>query len=606
MVDPAGHAERRSDAAEREINDLGATPRDVNRRQLLPALAPSAGSAPGAASNTVVQVEAVDARMLALMRCVLAFSALAIIWIDPLEPARLVELTYGSLATYCIYSAAVALISYRADWPPPHRALHWLDVAFYAYLVALTEGTSSIFFQFFLFAILVASFSRGFREGFSVTLASFVLFTTVGVVLAPAGAAFELDRTLIRAVYLFVFGYMLAHWGGYEGLLKRRLRLLQEINYLWNPRLGVEHAIDSNLDRLLDFYGASSCVLVLRRPGTPPDYVMHSASREKPGESTIASPLAESAAQALLRLPGTVAAYYHDPAGPWPIKYQGCAAYDLEAQARTRAFFAECEALANLLDARALITVPYAQRDGTTGRIFLTAARDGFTQSDIDFLVQVASAISTVVENMHLMEELISRAAEHERLAISRDLHDTTVQPYIGLKLSLEALQRAAGPVNPLSQPISELVAMAEMMIRDLRSYAETLREKAPLPGEFLVAAVRRQIERLARFYAIDVELTSDVSSRLKGRLAAEAFQIVAEALSNILRHTTARKAFVSILCDNSSLLLKIGNEAQYDPHAGEAFKPRSIDERTKALGGALQVESRPDGCTVVHVTIPL
>jgi len=88
--------------------------------------------------------------MLVLMRCLLAFSALAIIWIDPAEPTRLVELTYASLALYCVYGGLVALISYRSGWPAPGRALHWVDVYFYGYLVALTEGTSSIFVYFFV------------------------------------------------------------------------------------------------------------------------------------------------------------------------------------------------------------------------------------------------------------------------------------------------------------------------------------------------------------------------------------------------------------------------------------------------------------------------
>lgn len=136
--------------------------------------------------------------MLVLMRCLLAFSALAIIWIDPAEPTRLVELTYASLALYCAYSAGLAYASYRSGWPAPARMLHWVDVVFFAALVSLTEGTSSIFFYFFFFSILVASFGWGFREGLSVTAASFALFTTVGLAFAPAGERFELNRTLLR------------------------------------------------------------------------------------------------------------------------------------------------------------------------------------------------------------------------------------------------------------------------------------------------------------------------------------------------------------------------------------------------------------------------
>lgn len=391
----------------------------------------SAPTRPGlgsSASPTVDPAETVDARMIVLTRCMLAFSALAIIWIDPSEPARLVELTYGSLAIYCIYSAALALISSRADWPAPKRALHWVDILFYAYLVGLTEGTSSIFFYFFFFAILVASFAWGFRESLAVTLASFALFTTVGLTFAPTGDEFELNRTLIRAVYLFVFGYMIAYWGGYEALLKRRLKLLREINNLWNPRFGVAHAVGTNLDRLLAFFGGTSCVLVLRRSTVPPSCLMYTASLQKPEQSPLPSLITEGAAEALLHLPDTVAAYYHDPAVSWLQRFRGHAAYDVRTLKRTADFPAECEALANLLDAQALITVPYAESDGTTGRIFVVAGDMGFTRADIEFLTQAMSAFSTVVDNMRLTEELISQASKQERLAISRDLHDSTIQ----------------------------------------------------------------------------------------------------------------------------------------------------------------------------------
>jgi signal transduction histidine kinase len=298
--------------------------------------------------------------------------------------------------------------------------------------------------------------------------------------------------------------------------------------------------------------------------------------------------------------------FYHDPAGSWRRRLLGYYAYDFDLQVRTDAFLSDCAAFANLLDTQAFVTVPYAQRDGTAGRIFLTTADGGFSRADIDFLVQVSDSMSTVVENMSLVEELISKAAEHARQNISRDLHDTTIQPYIGLKLALDALQREAGENNALSGRISELVDMTEMTVRDLRNYASELKEKAAMAGEFLVSAVRKQTERLGRFYGVNVEVKSDVSPRLQGRLAAEAFQIISEGLSNVLRHTTAKNAFVSILCENSHLLLQVGNDAGTGADASKKFMPRSIQERAQALGGKTFVERRRDGHTVVHVTIPM
>jgi len=153
---------------------------------------------------------------------------------------------------------------------------------------------------------------------------------------------------------------------------------------------------------------------------------------------------------------------------------------------------------------------------------------------------------------------------------------------------------------------LGELIEMANMTIRDLREYAANLRDKAPLPGDFLVSAVNKQAERYRRFYGIDVEVKSHVNGQLNSRLAAESFQIVAEGLSNVLRHTSARRAFVQILCEEANLLLKIGNEAAPGPEPVPDFVAWSIQERAGELGGTTFTERSVDGYTVVHVNIPI
>ena len=557
------------------------------------------------ASQSAAGVETLDARMLVVARCALAFTAL-VTWIPASEHGRWTALAYPSLLVYCAYSAMIGLNSYRLGWPVPGRILHWVDVLFYGYLVEITSGTSSVFFYFFFFAIMIASFSRGFREGMAVTLAAVAMLVAIEFAFSRTGNPFGFDRTLTRPVFLLVLGYLIAYWGGYESLSRRRLKLLQEINNLWNPRFGVDHAIGSNLQRLLEFYDASACILVLRWAATPPRCAMYRASAGKPGQSLKPSSIVDSAAAELLRLPDTLAAFYHDPEASWRNRFRGHGARDVAGRAQPGAVVGELTGLANLLDAPAFITVPYAQREGTAGRLYVISARGGFDRSDIDFLAQASGALAAIVENMYLMEELITKASEHERLKISRDLHDTTIQPYIGLKLALDALQREGGSGNPLSPRIADLIDMAGMTIRDLRNYAATLKEKTSIPGDFLVAAVNKQAERMQRFYGIDVEVRCDISPQLTGRIAAEAFQIIFEGLSNVLRHSAGKSAFVHVLCENSDLLLRIGNEASDGAPEAPDFTPRSINERTRALGGKLSVERRADGYTVVQALIPM
>ena len=121
--------------------------------------------------------------------------------------------------------------------------------------------------------------------------------------------------------------------------------------------------------------------------------------------------------------------------------------------------------------------------------------------------------VSKVVENLQLLDQLVSSAAEHERVMISRDIHDAAVQPYIGLRLGLEALYRDGGATSPLSQKILDLVEMANATVRDLRGYTRGLLEGTEIPGGSLGAAILMQTERHKRFHGLDVTTDVDVEA---------------------------------------------------------------------------------------------
>lgn len=538
-----------------------------------------------------------DSRMLVLLRCVLALSAFSIVAAP--SAGRTFDIwLYGPLAVYCIFSIVVAIEWARRDWPDTPRLMHWADVLFYIDFFAML-GTGQIYFiLFFFYPVLVASFSWGFREGVLVTLVSTVLYATLGLVEGISHA----EDVLIAATGLMVFGYVLSYLGVYEHQFRNRLRLLKEINSPWNPRFGVDYVNSVNLELLRNFYDASSCVLMLRRRNSPADYVMYTVNKSKSARTNSPGKVGGEVFEALMRLPDSLGAYYHDPEGEWWMRYRGYAGFDFDLGVKTKAFESECAAWMNLLDTKAFVTVPYSH-DATTGRLFLMMDDGWFSQADIEFMAQAADTMATVSENISLIEELVSRAAESERLAMLRDLHDSTIQPYIGLKLALDGLYREAGEQNSLAPRIADLVEMADFTIRDLRNYAKNLKDNSPMAGEFLMDAVAKQAERLRRFYGIEVSIRSEISVELKGKVAAEAFHIIAEGLSNVLRHTSAKNAFVNVRCEESCLLLEIGNEVDAAP---TDFMPRSIKERVAANGGQVIVEPRSDQHTIVHVTLPM
>jgi len=534
--------------------------------------------------------ESVDARMVALMRSMLAVSALAIFVFDPFQPSHFSTGIYVALLCYGVYSTALCIAITGGRMPLPLRSHHWIDAAVCVVLVALAQGVTDMFFYFFFFAIVVASFSRGFREGLTLTAISVALFVIISLYAAKPGIKVDFDELVTRPVFLLVLGYMTAYWGGKELLMRRRLRLLRDLAEAANPRLGIDHARDQGLHRLLEFFGARSCVLVSPR-GESAELVMYRLDAR--GRRALPQPLTAESAQALLGLPADFSTAWH-PGRP-------LAKPELRAQ---------CERLANLLEAQFFATVPYEPREGSHGRLYLAAAQR-LSDADAEFLRQAVGQIAAVADKLALMEAIMAGAAQLERSRISRDIHDTTVQPYIGLTLGLEALQRRLEESSPVRKQLDELVEMARLVVHDLRAYVARLRREdatgaaTSWPAEHLMAGLREHLERYHSFYGIEVELRSDKNSALSDRVAAEAYQIVCEGLANIHRHTPAKRAFVELRFKPDSLAIEIGNEcARAVPPV--AFMPRSIAERAQALGGTTTVELHERGHDIVRVAIPL
>jgi hypothetical protein len=103
---------------------LGVTP--AQGIDLSPSVNPFTGRI---ASQSAGGVETLDARMLVVARCALAFTAL-VTWIPASEHGRWIALAYPSLLVYCVCSVMIGLNSYRLVRPgfrlTPYRLVYTL------------------------------------------------------------------------------------------------------------------------------------------------------------------------------------------------------------------------------------------------------------------------------------------------------------------------------------------------------------------------------------------------------------------------------------------------------------------------------------------------
>lgn len=539
-----------------------------------------------------------DISLIARMRVVLAITALMTVTIDPIglgTPEPFTLLVFGA---YTAQSFLLYAFSERARPLGQTRLVHWIDVIWFTLILILTGPSNSFFFLFF-FAILTSAFRWGFDEGARVTLASALLFCLSGLRSADDAA---LARLLLRTAFLLGLGYMVVHWAQASIDQRRRMALLRDVSRLSNPRFGVDQTIASVMEHVRTFFGAASCMVVMREDGDqawtlrtasgPDSRPAHAVGlHDDEAAPLVAMPLRESA----------VFARVLSPLLPWTGQFRTRE----NAKARWQdAPLAAGMQLADLLDAGSFIWAPIPLRQGE-GRIYVTAPGNAFDKDDAMFLAQVAAQAFPVIENIRLLDRLASNAARNERQKIAHDLHDTAVQPYIGLSLALNAMLDKADDGNPLAPELRQVADMACQFVADLRRYAGGVRHEQDDSAEpaFLLA-LRAYAANVKKFYDLDIALPDQHGLPINDRLGAEVFQIVSEAVSNIRRHTCASKGAVAMRCAQGWLHITIGNECTGEPAA--PFMPRSISERAAALGGHTYVARGVDGSTCVHIDIPV
>ena len=100
----------------------------------------------------------------------------------------------------------------------------------------------------------------------------------------------------------------------------------------------------------------------------------------------------------------------------------------------------------------------------------------------------------------------------------------------------------------------------------------------------------------------VAVEVTS---SRLPPEIEASAYFIVAEALTNVVKHSQAAKAEVIAVVEHDTLRVEVRDDGVGGADPGGAGLT-GVGDRAAALGGRLRVDSRRGGGTVLAAEFPL
>lgn len=151
--------------------------------------------------------------------------------LDPTDPRRYAHLTYLLLVAYLVYAAAFAAFTFwRTPGPRTGLLTHVLDLVTVTVFMYLTAWTTSPFFVYFTFALVVATMRWQWRGVVWTAVFAIVAFNALGAYAAGVlhDPAFQLNRFLMRNFYLLVTATLLGYLGFFETELRselaRRLR----------------------------------------------------------------------------------------------------------------------------------------------------------------------------------------------------------------------------------------------------------------------------------------------------------------------------------------------------------------------------------------------
>lgn len=513
--------------------------------------------------------------------------------------------TIAILAVYIVMCAAICVASARQKilFGFTVARASVFDVATYTLLLSLGNLDNKILFFGLLFSILVMSTQRGLFAGRKVAIACALMLLITELVFSQK---LELWAVILNCLAITIMGYAAAYLGEAELKYRGRFLLLKNITNLANPRFGVDRTLGLVMQQLREFFEGDICVLVAAEAETA-RYSLRRVDQHKPERAMGPEAISPDVAERLLALPSAHALAFRTRRASWfTAPTRNLYGYDMSSRSRVVEDPEMLESIAELLDAPSFLTVPIKLGHSTRSRLYILSRRaNGYDDSDVDLILQAVSCFMPVVDNIRLVDRLATDAAEQERHRIARDLHDTTIQPFIGLQMGLTAVhKKLVEGRGDVTADIVKLLQLTDVELGDLRSYVRNLKEREIANPAFLMA-IRRFVEKFSDASGIHVELVVEGELSLSDRLAAEAFQLVAEGLSNIRRHTQSTFASIKLGCGESSFDLHITNTpAQNDETTN--FMPRSISERTAALGGELSIDRGHDGSTNLHVSIPL
>jgi signal transduction histidine kinase len=185
---------------------------------------------------------------------------------------------------------------------------------------------------------------------------------------------------------------------------------------------------------------------------------------------------------------------------------------------------------------------------------------------------------------------------------LERDIHDGPQQRLVRLAMDLgRAEQQFANDPVAARATVAEALAQTRETLDELRALSRGI-----APPILVDRGLQAALTALAGRCTIPVELDAPTMARLEPMIESTAYFVVAEALTNVAKHSHANEVQVILRRGDGGLMITVADDGVGGASLAKGHGLAGLEDRVQAAGGVLDIESSGLSGTTLRAVLPV
>jgi signal transduction histidine kinase len=185
---------------------------------------------------------------------------------------------------------------------------------------------------------------------------------------------------------------------------------------------------------------------------------------------------------------------------------------------------------------------------------------------------------------------------------LERDIHDGPQQRLVRLAMDLgRAEQQFASDPDAARATVAEALTQTRETLDELRALSRGI-----APPILVDRGLQAALTALAGRCTVPVDLDAPPIERLDPAVESTAYFVVAEALTNVAKHSQAGEVRVSVHRLATGLLVSVDDDGVGGASLAKGHGLAGLDDRVQSAGGVLSVDSPIGGGTRLTAALPI